>query len=391
MHAQAEVAQRRAGSFSPDGDSLLAELLGIAVDEVARPPWAAPARLAPLHPRCRPAPVWPAARLVARRPLALAAAALIAGGLVTMSLGPAPARAAAAPVSAAAPAALAPARSTLHGLRVAAASSAADEALLSRLLAAPVGRATPATLPAFEFADETAAAPAAPADVSFTTVAGLPSAAFDYAPAAVQLPAITLEQQRSPYPPDAPPPPAPPVPVTAQSQQPPPPPGYVQPPGYQDGVPFGGQPGAVPAARPSRPAGGASPSPRPVVASTHTVRAGDTLASIALHYYGNARYADVIWGANYNLIGSNPNLIFPGQRLVIPGISTRPAATAPLPARGPIAQRAFYTIQPRDFLRWIAQRAYGNERFWPEIYHANRNVLGPNPDLIYPGVRVYIP
>jgi hypothetical protein len=29
--------------------------------------------------------------------------------------------------------------------------------------------------------------------------------------------------------------------------------------------------------------------------------------------------------------------------------------------------------------------------FWPEIYHSNRNVLGPNPDLIYPGVRVYIP
>ncbi|HMQ34826.1 MAG TPA: hypothetical protein PKD53_29165, partial [Chloroflexaceae bacterium] len=69
--------------------------------------------------------------------------------------------------------------------------------------------------------------------------------------------------------------------------------------------------------------------------------------------------------------------------------ATRPATA--LPARGPIPAPSNYTIQPRDFLRWMAQRAYGNEMLWPEIYHANRNVLGPNPDLIYPGVTVRIP
>jgi nucleoid-associated protein YgaU len=121
------------------------------------------------------------------------------------------------------------------------------------------------------------------------------------------------------------------------------------------------------------------------------VRAGDTLSAIAVRFYGDARFAAAIWETNYRLIGANPNAIFPGQRLTLPAVGTRPAPTTPLPARGPIAQRGFYTIQPRDFLRWMSDRAYGNERLWPEIYHANRTVLGPNPDLIYPGVRVYIP
>jgi nucleoid-associated protein YgaU len=189
-----------------------------------------------------------------------------------------------------------------------------------------------------------------------------------------------------------PPPPPPPSTVIAQGQQPPPPAGYVQPPGYQDGVPFGGQIGAVPGSSASRSSTARTSTTR-LVASVYVVRAGDTLSSIALRVYGDARRAPSIWEANYRLIGADPNRIFPGQRLTMPGLTTR-AVVRPaelLPIRGSIAQQANYTIQPRDFLRWMAERAYGNEVFWPEIFRANRNVLGPNPDLIYPGVTVYIP
>jgi nucleoid-associated protein YgaU len=366
-------------------------------------PWAAAARLAPVHPTCAAGPAWP---LITRRPAAAAAAVLLAGGIVAASVGAAPARAAgAAPVApAAAPAAAAPARNALASLRVApAAPGAADTALLARLLAAPTAAdeallaellatpAAPAALPAHELALAAAVAPAAPASVSFSTVTRLPSIAASYSPAAVALPAVTVADQERAYALNIPAPPAPPVAVEAQQTQPPAPPGYVQPPGYQDGVPFGGQIGAVPGSRPaSRPARPAAPA-RPALPAVYTVRAGDTLSSIALRFYGDARYAPLIWEYNYRVIGANPNVIIPGQRLALPGVVVRPVAPAPLPARGPIPQRSLYTIQPRDFLRWMSQRAYGNEMLWPEIYHANRNVLGPNPDLIYPGVTVYIP
>jgi nucleoid-associated protein YgaU len=218
--------------------------------------------------------------------------------------------------------------------------------------------------------------------LSFATATQLPSAAFVYRQAAVSLPEITLAQQVAP----------PPAAPQAQAQQPPPPPGYVQPPGYQDGVPFGGQLGAVPGSSTAgRPATGGGGTTRPAAPATYVVRDGDTLSSIAVRFYGNARFAATIWDANYRLIGANPNAIFPGQRLTLPGINTRPAASTPLPNRGPIGQRTNYTIQQRDFLRWMAQRAYGNEMRWPEIYRANRNQLGVNPDLIYPGVTVFIP
>ncbi|NTU82659.1 MAG: LysM peptidoglycan-binding domain-containing protein, partial [Chloroflexales bacterium] len=270
----------------------------------------------------------------------------------------------------------------------------AADALLARLLAAPAAPRVEQALLTRLLASEpppTGAAAAPPPAVSFATVVQLPAAAYAYSAATVQLPMIALADNIPPTPPP------PPVPIVAAAEQPPAPPDYVQPPGYQDGVPFGGQIGAVPrpaasAARPAtaRPAAARPATTRPTI---YVVRAGDTLSGIALRFYGNAGYAPAIWEANYRLIGANPNLIFPGDRLALPGIAgpTVTVVSAPLPARGPISQRAYYTIQPQDFLRWMAQRAYGTEIFWPEIYNANLNVLGPNPDLIYPGVTVYIP
>ena len=406
MHVHSE------GARSSDAYALLENLLAAPPQTprtLAPAPWAAPARLGPLPQTGRRSR---AARNVAvrrgaavpgnsfGRPLAVAATVLLAGGIVASSVGAAPVRASLAvvPSIATAPAAMA-ASGALGSVRVAAAAPTANRALLARLLAAPTSSdeallsrllaapAAPAALPAFELTEQAVAASAvlaAPVALRFQRVTQLPSAAFAYQVAAVSLPQITLADQVIA-------PPAPPPGRTAQGQQPPPPPGYRQPPGYQDGVPFGGQIGAVPGSQPGRPAGGGRPTTRPVVAAVYVVRVGDTLSTIALRFYGDARYAGTIWEANYRIIGANPNAIFPGQRLTLPGTTARPIVAVPLPVRGPIGQRANYTIQPRDFLRWIAQRAYGTEIFWPEIYHANRNVLGPNPDLIYPGVKVYIP
>ena len=50
----------------------------------------------------------------------------------------------------------------------------------------------------------------------------------------------------------------------------------------------------------------------------------------------------------------------------------------------------FYTVQPGDSLRAIAQRYYGDEMQWKRIYEANRDKIS-NPDLIHPGQEFKIP
>lgn len=50
---------------------------------------------------------------------------------------------------------------------------------------------------------------------------------------------------------------------------------------------------------------------------TYTVKPGDTLDTIAGHFYGDRRKIRPIWEHNRAII-ENPNQLFPGQVLVIP-------------------------------------------------------------------------
>jgi LysM repeat protein len=58
---------------------------------------------------------------------------------------------------------------------------------------------------------------------------------------------------------------------------------------------------------------------------------------------------------------------------------------------GHIAPGTNYTVQSGDTLWAIAQRAYNNPEHWPTIYEANKQVIGNNPNLIYPGQVLHIP
>ena len=65
---------------------------------------------------------------------------------------------------------------------------------------------------------------------------------------------------------------------------------------------------------------------------------------------------------------------------------TRPAETSPAPpAPTP------YTVVKGDCLWKIAKQFYGDGSQWPVIYEANRDVVGGNPNLIYPGQVLMIP
>lgn len=77
---------------------------------------------------------------------------------------------------------------------------------------------------------------------------------------------------------------------------------------------------AAPAAKPAEktaaaPAGNMPPDP--TNSTVYVVKSGDTLGSIAQKNYGNARYSNVIFKANSDIL-KNPDKLRPGMKLIIP-------------------------------------------------------------------------
>ncbi len=68
---------------------------------------------------------------------------------------------------------------------------------------------------------------------------------------------------------------------------------------------------------------------------------------------------------------------------------TPPPTPVPPPAPGPASRT--YTVKSGDNLSLIAQRHYGTQARWRDIYDANRTVIGANPNLIKPGQVLTIP
>jgi nucleoid-associated protein YgaU len=66
-----------------------------------------------------------------------------------------------------------------------------------------------------------------------------------------------------------------------------------------------------------------------------------------------------------------------------------PAANSPVPSPSPVSDA--YTVEPGDTMRSIAQKVYGDANSWPQIYDANRDVIGPDPDTLQPGTLLRIP
>lgn len=71
----------------------------------------------------------------------------------------------------------------------------------------------------------------------------------------------------------------------------------------------------------------------------------------------------------------------PGQPPVLPA-PPRPRAVPAVPAR--------YTVRDGDTLWAIAGSHCGNPLAWNALYHANRQVIGPNADRITAGQRLIL-
>jgi LysM repeat protein len=111
--------------------------------------------------------------------------------------------------------------------------------------------------------------------------------------------------------------------------------------------------------------------PRP--AATWTVRPGDTLSAIAAAL-GVPGGWQALYAANRQAIGPDPDVIRPGAVLTVPG------------RQGP----ARYTVAPGDTLSAIAA-ALGVPGGWQALYAANRQAIGPDPDVIRSGTVLAVP
>ena len=49
-----------------------------------------------------------------------------------------------------------------------------------------------------------------------------------------------------------------------------------------------------------------------------------------------------------------------------------------------------YVVKSGDSLSKIAKALYGDAKRWPEIYEANKALIGDNPNLIHPGQKLII-
>jgi nucleoid-associated protein YgaU len=54
-------------------------------------------------------------------------------------------------------------------------------------------------------------------------------------------------------------------------------------------------------------------------------------------------------------------------------------------------EKKTYTVKAGDTLSDIAQSEMGDANRWPELYAANKDAVGENPDMIHPGLTLEIP
>ncbi|HET9647114.1 MAG TPA: LysM peptidoglycan-binding domain-containing protein [Microlunatus sp.] len=122
----------------------------------------------------------------------------------------------------------------------------------------------------------------------------------------------------------------------------------------------------------------------------HRVETGDDLWSLAERYYGEGTQWRRIAAANRHILSGGPDRLVPGWKLTIPGIpAADPAEPASRTSAGSSPDRRV-TVRAGDTLSSIAAELLGREHRWPELYAANRAVLG-DPDELPVGVSLRVP
>ncbi len=124
------------------------------------------------------------------------------------------------------------------------------------------------------------------------------------------------------------------------------------------------------------------------VASTWTVKRGETLSEIAQQALGSAKLWPKIVAANPSV---DPNRLSVGAKLVLPtgaavAQTSKPTTVSPTNANS--SGNGTYTVRSGDMLSVIAQRELGSAKRWQEIMALNPGV---DPKHLLVGTRLTLP
>jgi nucleoid-associated protein YgaU len=126
--------------------------------------------------------------------------------------------------------------------------------------------------------------------------------------------------------------------------------------------------------------------------SEHVVQQSETLSSISLAAYGDARYYKEILKANPTL---DERKMRPGMTVKLPDPSTfktaQPAAARQVAAPAPVDARTEYRVGPGDSLHKIALKLYGKAGKADEIYDLNKGKIGEDPARLKLGTVLKLP
>ena len=152
-------------------------------------------------------------------------------------------------------------------------------------------------------------------------------------------------------------------------------------------------PSINPPSSPTAPALSAKPVVAPATAAgtKYTIKAGDTLSTIAGDFYKDTRKWSVIAKANP---GVDPSKLKIGQVINVPtdGAIARQATT--VPERASNASRpagTTHTVATGETLSAIAERYLGSKGAWKRLYEANKDAIGSDPAKLKVGTKLVIP
>ena len=131
-----------------------------------------------------------------------------------------------------------------------------------------------------------------------------------------------------------------------------------------------------------------------VAVDTHRVQPGDSLASLAQTYYGNAKYAKFLAESNPGI--SDPAKLALGATVKIPplpqDVDTRMAKAAPAKAPAAAATgKKTYKVKSGDSFYKIAKEQLGNAERWKELLDLNKTLVHSDPTQLQPGQTLALP
>jgi len=131
--------------------------------------------------------------------------------------------------------------------------------------------------------------------------------------------------------------------------------------------------------------------PTAPAAGSYTIKAGDTLSTIAGDLYKDTRKWKAIADANP---GIDPSRLKVGQVIKVPseGAMARQATTVAERASAATSSAgSTHTVAKGETLAAIAERYLGTKGAWKRLYEANKGTIGSDPAKLKVGTKLVIP